>query len=144
MLNIRKQTNNDKIDLSDWQLLAQVSQMFRSVSDTYADQVNIPAGRPMCSARSPIRTGSPSPRSLRNSRCGVPRSPICSSVWKRPGWSPAGEVTATGADSGSFKPGDAVYGATLGRGTFTEYVLVKASSLALKPRSWRKPQAGNC
>ena len=45
MLNIRKQTNADKIDLSDWQLLAQVSQMFRSVSDTYADQVDIPRGQ---------------------------------------------------------------------------------------------------
>ena len=63
------------------------------------------------------------------------------SVPLTPGTDFSGEVAAAGAEAGSFKPGDAVYGATLGRGTFAEYVLVKASSLALKPRSLDDIQA---
>jgi DNA-binding MarR family transcriptional regulator len=40
VLTIRKQTDNeDRINLADWQLLAQFSQVFRSVSDAFTDQV---------------------------------------------------------------------------------------------------------
>ena len=63
------------------------------------------------------------------------------SVPLTPGTDFSGEVAAAGADAGSFRPGEAVYGATLGRGTFAEYVLVKANSLALKPRSLDDIQA---
>jgi NADPH:quinone reductase-like Zn-dependent oxidoreductase len=47
----------------------------------------------------------------------------------------AGEVVAVGADVHHVKPGDAVYGASLNRGTFAEYAVVKASGVALKPQS---------
>ena len=46
MLTIRKQTNDgERVNLADWQLLAQVSQTFRSVSDAFTDQVDIPRGQ---------------------------------------------------------------------------------------------------
>jgi len=46
MLTISKQTNSgDRVNLADWQLLAQVSQIFRSVSDAFTDQVDIPRGQ---------------------------------------------------------------------------------------------------
>ena len=46
MLTIRKQTDGeDRINLDDWQLLSNVSQIFRSVSDTFTDQVDIPRGQ---------------------------------------------------------------------------------------------------
>jgi MarR family transcriptional regulator, organic hydroperoxide resistance regulator len=46
MLTISKQTNdNDRVNLADWQLLAHVSQTFRSVSDAFTDVVNIPRGQ---------------------------------------------------------------------------------------------------
>jgi DNA-binding MarR family transcriptional regulator len=34
-----------RVKLDDWQLLAQVSQIFRSVSDDFTDQVDIPRGQ---------------------------------------------------------------------------------------------------
>ncbi|MBC6936650.1 MAG: MarR family transcriptional regulator [Chloroflexi bacterium] len=34
-----------RVNLDDWQLLAQVSQVFRSVSDAFTDQVDIPRGQ---------------------------------------------------------------------------------------------------
>lgn len=36
---------NDRVNLDDWQLLAQVSQVFRSVSDAFTEQVDIPRGQ---------------------------------------------------------------------------------------------------
>jgi len=36
---------SDRVNLDDWQLLAQVSQVFRSVSDAFTDQVDIPRGQ---------------------------------------------------------------------------------------------------
>jgi len=47
----------------------------------------------------------------------------------------AGEVVAVGADIKHVKPGDAVYGASLSRGAFAEYVVVKSAGVARKPRS---------
>ncbi len=35
----------DRVNLDDWQLLAHVSQIFRSVSDTFTDHVDIPRGQ---------------------------------------------------------------------------------------------------
>ena len=35
----------EHVNLDDWQLLAQVSQIFRSVSDAFTDQVDIPRGQ---------------------------------------------------------------------------------------------------
>lgn len=35
----------DKVNLDDWQLLAQVSQVFRSASDAFTEQVDIPRGQ---------------------------------------------------------------------------------------------------
>jgi DNA-binding MarR family transcriptional regulator len=35
----------ERVNLDDWQLLAQVSQIFRSVSDSFTDQVDIPRGQ---------------------------------------------------------------------------------------------------
>jgi DNA-binding MarR family transcriptional regulator len=37
----------DRANLDDWSLLAQFSQMFRTISDTFADQVDIPRGQAM-------------------------------------------------------------------------------------------------
>src|SRR4051812_46878993 len=34
-----------RVNLDDWQLLAQVSQIFRSVSDAFTEQVDIPRGQ---------------------------------------------------------------------------------------------------
>jgi len=46
MLTISKQINDqERINLNDWQLLAQVSQIFRTVSETFTDQVDIPRGQ---------------------------------------------------------------------------------------------------
>jgi MarR family transcriptional regulator, organic hydroperoxide resistance regulator len=46
MLMIRKQTEpKERYNLDDWQLLSHVSQVFRSVSDTFTDQVDIPRGQ---------------------------------------------------------------------------------------------------
>lgn len=45
MLTIRKQTDGERVNLADWQLLAQVSQIFRTVSDTFTNQVDIPRGQ---------------------------------------------------------------------------------------------------
>ena len=46
MLTISRQTiDGDRVNLADWQLLAQVSQIFRSVSDTFTDHVDIPRGQ---------------------------------------------------------------------------------------------------
>ncbi len=46
MLTISEQTDNHyRINLDDWQLLAQVSQIFRSVSDSFTEQVDIPRGQ---------------------------------------------------------------------------------------------------
>lgn len=47
----------------------------------------------------------------------------------------AGDVVAVGADVQHVQPGDAVYGASLNRGTWAEYAVVKASGAALKPQS---------
>jgi DNA-binding MarR family transcriptional regulator len=35
----------DRVNLDDWQLLAHVSQVFRTVSDAFTDQVDIPRGQ---------------------------------------------------------------------------------------------------
>lgn len=35
----------DRVDLDDWQLLAQVSQVFRTVSEAFTDQVDVPRGQ---------------------------------------------------------------------------------------------------
>ncbi|MCE1253027.1 MAG: MarR family transcriptional regulator [Anaerolineae bacterium] len=35
----------DRYNLDDWQLLAQVSQLFRSISDSFTEQVDIPRGQ---------------------------------------------------------------------------------------------------
>ena len=37
--------HTEHIDLDDWELLARLSQVFRNVSDVFADQVNIPRGQ---------------------------------------------------------------------------------------------------
>lgn len=37
----------DRVDVNDWQLLAQFSQIFRSVSDVFTDQVDISRGQAM-------------------------------------------------------------------------------------------------
>jgi NADPH:quinone reductase-like Zn-dependent oxidoreductase len=47
----------------------------------------------------------------------------------------AGEVVAAGADVTHVKPGDAVYGMSLARGTFAEYAAVKGNGVARKPQS---------
>lgn len=47
----------------------------------------------------------------------------------------AGEVVAVGDEVTHVKPGDDVYGANIRQGAFAEYVVVKASGLALKPKS---------
>lgn len=51
---------------------------------------------------------------------------------KRPGADVAGEVEAVGANVTSFKPGDAVFGAS-GGGGFAEYACPPESKLAIKP-----------
>lgn len=35
----------ERIDLDDWQLLAQVSQVFRTVSESFTEQVDVPRGQ---------------------------------------------------------------------------------------------------
>lgn len=57
----------------------------------------------------------------------------------------AGVVVKTGARAGTFKVGDEVYARVddFRIGTFAEYVPVKASSLALKPRSLSMVQAAS-
>jgi len=46
MLTISKQTDGGaRVNLADWQLLAQVSQVFRSVSDDFTEHVDIPRGQ---------------------------------------------------------------------------------------------------
>src|SRR3954453_11763503 len=48
----------------------------------------------------------------------------------------AGEVVEVGSGITHFKPGDEVYGFVAGQtGTFAEYVAVKESGVALKPKS---------
>jgi len=37
----------DRVNLEDWQLLAQFSQIFRSASDTFTGQIDIPRGQSM-------------------------------------------------------------------------------------------------
>lgn len=49
----------------------------------------------------------------------------------RLGWDVAGRVEAVGANVKQFRTGDEVFGG--GNGTFTEYVCVRESALALKP-----------
>jgi NADPH:quinone reductase-like Zn-dependent oxidoreductase len=53
----------------------------------------------------------------------------------------AGEVVSVGADIKHVKPGDAVYGASLNRGTFAEYAVIKSPGVALKPQSVDDVQA---
>ena len=47
----------------------------------------------------------------------------------------SGEVVAVGADVQHVKPGDAVYGFSLSRGTFAEYAVVAAAAVAPKPQT---------
>jgi NADPH:quinone reductase-like Zn-dependent oxidoreductase len=47
----------------------------------------------------------------------------------------SGEVVAAGSNVDHVKPGDAVYGMSLSRGTFAEYAAVKAVGVAHKPKS---------
>ena len=47
----------------------------------------------------------------------------------------SGEVVAVGADVQHVKPGDAVYGFSLTRGTFAEYAVVAAAAVAPKPQT---------
>ena len=58
----------------------------------------------------------------------------------RPGTDFAGEITALGASVSAFKVGDAVFGSV--RGALSEYVTVKASRIARKPRAITFEQAG--
>ena len=53
----------------------------------------------------------------------------------------AGIVVSVGKDVAHVKPGDEVYGASLSRGAFAEYVTVKAIGVAHKPRSVDMKQA---
>jgi NADPH:quinone reductase-like Zn-dependent oxidoreductase len=53
----------------------------------------------------------------------------------------AGEVISVGTDVQHVKSGDAVYGASLNRGTFAQYAVVKSSGVARKPRSIDAVQA---
>ena len=53
----------------------------------------------------------------------------------------SGEVVATGKDVQNVKPGDAVYGMSMARGTFAEYAVVKANEVARKPQSIDDVQA---
>jgi NADPH:quinone reductase-like Zn-dependent oxidoreductase len=54
-----------------------------------------------------------------------------------PGWDFSGVVESAGADAGSWKPGDEVYGRPdISRdGAYAEYIAVRASEIALKPKS---------
>ena len=56
-----------------------------------------------------------------------------------PGWDVSGIVEATGPGATKFKKGDEVYavpdGARSGKGTYAEYVVVKETEAALKPKS---------
>lgn len=38
---------DERVNVDDWQLLAQFSQLFRTVSDAFTDQVDIPRGQAM-------------------------------------------------------------------------------------------------
>ena len=40
-----EQIKADRVNLDDWQLLSQLSQVFRSVSDVFTDQVDVPRGQ---------------------------------------------------------------------------------------------------
>jgi NADPH:quinone reductase-like Zn-dependent oxidoreductase len=54
-----------------------------------------------------------------------------------PGWDVSGVVESAGADTGSWKPGDEVYGRPdISRdGAYADYIAVRASEIALKPKS---------
>jgi NADPH:quinone reductase-like Zn-dependent oxidoreductase len=52
-----------------------------------------------------------------------------------PGYDLAGVVEAVGADVQGFKVGDEVYGASLGGGTYAEYIAIGPATIALKPRT---------
>src|SRR5438876_3630635 len=56
-----------------------------------------------------------------------------------PGWDVSGSVEAVGSGVANFKKGDEVYarpeGARSGKGTYAEYVAVKETEAALKPKS---------
>jgi NADPH:quinone reductase-like Zn-dependent oxidoreductase len=47
----------------------------------------------------------------------------------------SGEVVAAGSDVEHVRPGDAVYGMSLARGTFAHYAAVQASGVAARPKS---------
>jgi NADPH:quinone reductase-like Zn-dependent oxidoreductase len=55
------------------------------------------------------------------------------------GWDASGIVEATGPGVTQFKKGDQVYavsdGARSGKGTYAEYVVIKETEAALKPKS---------
>lgn len=40
-----EQAKRDPVNLDDWQLIAQLSQIFRNRSDTFTDQVGVPRGQ---------------------------------------------------------------------------------------------------
>jgi NADPH:quinone reductase-like Zn-dependent oxidoreductase len=52
-----------------------------------------------------------------------------------PGYDFAGVIEAAGAQVQGFKPGDEVYGASLGGGTYAEYIAINPQGIALKPRT---------
>jgi NADPH:quinone reductase-like Zn-dependent oxidoreductase len=54
-----------------------------------------------------------------------------------PGWDFSGVIDSVGPDAGQWKPGDQVYGRPdISRdGTYAEYLVVRASEIAAKPRS---------
>jgi NADPH:quinone reductase-like Zn-dependent oxidoreductase len=53
----------------------------------------------------------------------------------------AGNVVAVGDGVTHVKPGDAVYGLSMSRGTFAEYAVVNAAGVALKPQTLDYAQA---
>jgi NADPH:quinone reductase-like Zn-dependent oxidoreductase len=52
-----------------------------------------------------------------------------------PGYDLTGVVEAVGAKVQGFKAGDEVYGASLGGGTYAEYIAISPGTIALKPRT---------
>lgn len=62
-----------------------------------------------------------------------------------PGWDFSGEIASVGSEAGSWKEGDAVYSRPdiARNGTYAEYIVVKGSEIAAKPKtlSWNEAAA---